>query len=95
MAGVSGEVQQVLVPDGQVGVAYRKGAFYRITDPQKAVEVARDVGQGLYREAQLILREAIGAKSLEALLEEKDALAGYASERLCSVSRSSPNGSPS
>src|SRR5690606_25367752 len=55
---------------------------YRITDPQKAVEVARDVGQGLYREAQLILREAIGAKSLEALLEEKDALAGYASERV-------------
>ncbi len=134
LAGVSGEVQQVLVQDGQVGVAYRKGAFYRllsaglsyfwkgadpvtvvplslreevmelsgqdiltkdkitlrlnavisyrITDPQKAVEVARDVGQGLYREAQLILREAIGAKSLEALLDEKDALAGYASERL-------------
>lgn len=134
VAGAIGEIEQVLVPEGQVGVAYRKGAFYRllsagpnyfwkgadpvtvlplslreevmeltgqdiltkdkitlrlnavisyrIINPQKAVEVAKDAGQALYREAQLILREAIGGKTLEALLEEKDALAGGASERL-------------
>ena len=43
--------------------------------PLKAVTTVEDYRQALYREAQLALRAIVGARTLEALLGEKDAVA--------------------
>ncbi|MEZ5991435.1 MAG: slipin family protein [Planctomycetota bacterium] len=48
---------------------------YRITDALKSVTVTEDAAQALYREAQLALRGVIGARELDALLSDKDAVA--------------------
>ncbi len=47
---------------------------YRVTDARKSVESAADTGQSLYRDAQLLLREAVGGRSLDRLLADKDAV---------------------
>ncbi len=47
---------------------------YQIADAEKAVSTVADAGQALYREAQLVLRAALGTRTLEALLAEKDAV---------------------
>ena len=46
---------------------------YRVTDAEKAVTVVTDHSQALYREAQLALRAAVGARTLEQLLSDKAA----------------------
>jgi regulator of protease activity HflC (stomatin/prohibitin superfamily) len=48
---------------------------YRVTDPLRSVTEVEGVGQAMYRAAQLALREAVGAKDLDALLLGKEALA--------------------
>lgn len=55
---------------------------YRIADPLRAVTAADGAAQTLYRAAQLALREAVGAKELDALLTGKDALAREVAEAL-------------
>lgn len=47
---------------------------YQVNDALKAVSVVADFAQSLYREAQLVLRSAVGARSLDALLEDKEAI---------------------
>ncbi len=47
---------------------------YRITDALRSVTEVEGAAQALYRAAQLALREAIGAKDLDALLAGKEAL---------------------
>jgi regulator of protease activity HflC (stomatin/prohibitin superfamily) len=47
---------------------------YRVVDARQAVSTVEDVRQALYREAQLALRAAVGARELDALLADKDAL---------------------
>lgn len=49
---------------------------YRVTDALKSVTVTEDAAQALYREAQLALRAVVGARELDALLTDKDAVAG-------------------
>jgi len=49
---------------------------YRISDARKAVETISDVGQALYREAQLALRAVIGTRELDALLADRNAVTG-------------------
>jgi len=46
----------------------------RVTDSLRSITVVDDARQALYREAQLTLRAAIGARELDALLVEKDAV---------------------
>jgi regulator of protease activity HflC (stomatin/prohibitin superfamily) len=48
---------------------------FKVVDALKAVTVVEDHRQALYREAQLALRAVVGARMLEALLGEKDAVA--------------------
>jgi regulator of protease activity HflC (stomatin/prohibitin superfamily) len=45
---------------------------YRVTDPLKALTVATDTNQSLYRQAQLVLRAAIGGRELDTLLTDKE-----------------------
>jgi regulator of protease activity HflC (stomatin/prohibitin superfamily) len=48
---------------------------FKVADALKAVTTVEDHRQALYREAQLALRAVVGARMLEALLGEKDAVA--------------------
>ena len=47
---------------------------FQVIDPQRYASVALDASQTLYREAQLSLRIAIGARPLDALLADKEAV---------------------
>lgn len=48
---------------------------YRVTDALKSVREVDGAGQAMYRAVQLALREAVGARELDALLIGKEALA--------------------
>jgi regulator of protease activity HflC (stomatin/prohibitin superfamily) len=48
---------------------------YQVVDARKALMQTDDVRQALYRETQLVLRAAIGARELDNFLTEKDAVA--------------------
>lgn len=47
---------------------------YRVSDPVRAISVVSDFGQSIYREAQLALRAAVGGRTLETLLSDKEAV---------------------
>lgn len=49
---------------------------WRAVDAEKSLAVAADAKQALYREAQLILRVAVGERDLDSLMADKDALSG-------------------
>jgi regulator of protease activity HflC (stomatin/prohibitin superfamily) len=73
--------QEILTAD-KVTLRLNAVVVYRITDPLRAVTVVEDAKQALYREAQLALRAAVGARELDVLLAEKDALAKEVTEHL-------------
>ena len=54
----------------------------RVADPRKAVCTADDYKQALYREAQLVLRAVVGARELDGLLADKEAVAREAAALL-------------
>lgn len=49
---------------------------FQVVDPVKAVTVTSAHDQALYREAQLALRAAVGGRSLDALLADKESIGG-------------------
>ena len=49
---------------------------YRIADAARAVSQSEDLRQSLYRDAQLVLREIVGQRSLEVILADKESVAG-------------------
>lgn len=49
---------------------------FTVTDPVRAVTAVADYTQSLYREAQLVLRAAVGTRTLDALLADKEATGG-------------------
>jgi regulator of protease activity HflC (stomatin/prohibitin superfamily) len=55
---------------------------YRVADAPRSVMEVDGAAQAVYRAAQLALREAVGAKDLDALLVGKDALASELAERI-------------
>lgn len=55
---------------------------YRVTDPLRSVTAVDEPHQALYRAVQLALREAVGAKELDALLAGKDTLARELAEMI-------------
>ena len=71
MADIAG--QEIMTSD-KVTLRMNAVATYRVVDPRKAVESSPDYNQALYRAAQLILREAIGRRSLDDLLTDKGAV---------------------
>lgn len=73
--------QEILTAD-KVSLRLNAVVVYRVTDPVIAVTQTEDAKQALYRETQLALRTAIGARELDALLTDKEAAANEATDRL-------------
>jgi regulator of protease activity HflC (stomatin/prohibitin superfamily) len=67
--------QEIMTSD-KVSLRLNAILTYRISDARKAVETISDVGQALYREAQLALRAVIGTRELDALLADRNAVTG-------------------
>ena len=65
--------QEILTRD-KVSLRINLTASYRILDPEKAAMAVTDFGDLLYKELQFALREAVGTKTLDELLETKDVL---------------------
>ena len=57
---------------------------YSVIDPVRAVTAVSDAAQALYREAQLVLRAAVGGKALDALLADKESVGAQVREALAS-----------
>jgi regulator of protease activity HflC (stomatin/prohibitin superfamily) len=68
VADVAG--QEIMTAD-KVTLRVNLVVTYQVTSPEKAVTTTADYQQALYREAQLVLRAAVGQKSLDALLADK------------------------
>jgi regulator of protease activity HflC (stomatin/prohibitin superfamily) len=66
--------QEIMTAD-KVTLRINALVAYRITDPLRSVTEVDGAAQALYRAAQLALREAVGTRDLDALLNGKDALA--------------------
>jgi regulator of protease activity HflC (stomatin/prohibitin superfamily) len=67
--------QEILTQD-KVTLRVNLVVAYRVADPVVAVESVSDAGQALYREAQLALRAAVGTRTLDALLADKESAGG-------------------
>ena len=63
--------QEILTKD-KVSLRINLAATYRITDPETLLSAFADHKDFLYRELQFGLREAVGTKPLDELLENKD-----------------------
>ncbi len=75
--------QEIMTQD-KVTLRVNLVVTHRVTDAVKAVTEVADWEQALYREAQLELRAAVGGRSLDALLADKD---GVGSELAASIAR--------
>ena len=65
--------QEILTKD-RVSLRVNLSANYRIVDTEKVATQLGNYSDYLYREFQLVLREAVGTRSLDDLLVDKDAL---------------------
>lgn len=65
--------QEILTKD-RVSLRVNLSANYRVTDVEAVAIKLSDFSSFIYRELQLTLREAIGTKTLDQLLEDKDNL---------------------
>jgi regulator of protease activity HflC (stomatin/prohibitin superfamily) len=79
MADVSG--QEIMTAD-KVTLRLNMVVSHQVVDPEKAVTVVDDEEQALYREAQLALRAAVGTRTLDDLLADKDAVGKEVREAL-------------
>lgn len=66
---------QELMTSDKVTLRMNALLTYQVVDARRAVCASEDARQALYREAQLALRAAVGARDLDTLLSDKDALA--------------------
>jgi len=66
---------QELMTRDKVTLRLNLTATIRVTDPSRATAEVSDFRQAVYRDAQLVLRAAVGARELDELLADKDALA--------------------
>ena len=67
------EAQEMLTSD-KVGVRITLIAQFRVTDPVAARHLVEDHYSQLYQDLQLTLREAVTARTLEDLMQNRDAL---------------------
>lgn len=65
--------QEIMTSD-KVTLRVNLVVSYQITNAEKAVLVVTDAAQALYREAQLILRAAVGTRKLDDLLADKESV---------------------
>lgn len=73
--------QEIMTAD-KVTLRLNAVLTYRVADARKAVCASEDAKQALYREAQLALRAVVGARELDTLLADKDAVGREAEEML-------------
>ncbi|MEL7484902.1 MAG: slipin family protein [Planctomycetota bacterium] len=73
--------QEIMTAD-KVTLRMNLVVTHRVTDPAKAVTEVADWAQALYREAQLELRVAVGGRTLEKLLADKDEVGNEIKNRL-------------
>jgi regulator of protease activity HflC (stomatin/prohibitin superfamily) len=71
VADVAG--QEIMTSD-KVTLRVNLVVTYTVVDPQKAITATADYAQALYREAQLVLRAAVGTRPLDALLADKESI---------------------
>ena len=71
VADVAG--QEIMTSD-KVTLRVNLIVTYIVTDVIRATQAAADYAQALYREAQLVLRAAVGTKTLDALLADKESV---------------------
>ncbi|MGV6852243.1 MAG: slipin family protein [bacterium] len=63
--------QEILTKD-RVSLRINLSASYRIVDTKKVATLLKNFADYLYREFQLALREVVGTRTLDAILEDKD-----------------------
>lgn len=73
IADVAG--QEIMTSD-KVSLRVNLLATFRVVDPVLAVTAVADYAQAVYREAQLALRAAVGTRSLDAILADKESMGG-------------------
>lgn len=73
--------QEIMTAD-KVTLRMNLVVTHRVTDPVRAVTEVADWAQALYREAQLELRAAVGGRTLEKLLTDKDEVGNEIRNRL-------------
>jgi regulator of protease activity HflC (stomatin/prohibitin superfamily) len=73
--------QEVLTRD-RIGVRANVTAVFRIADPVKAVSVAANLKDYLYKELQFALRQVVGTRTLEEVLGDKLGITEAMAERL-------------
>lgn len=73
VADVAG--QEIMTRD-KVTLRVNLTVVYQVVDARAVVEVVKDHDEALYREAQLALRAAVGTRSLDALLADKESVGG-------------------
>lgn len=78
--------QEIMTSD-KVTLRVNLVVTYEVVDPVQAVTAVADHQQALYREAQLILRAAVGGRALDALLADKEAVGAEVREALVKRSR--------
>jgi hypothetical protein len=66
--------QEIMTAD-KVTLRMNAVVAFKVADPLRAVTAVEDYRQALYREAQLALRAVVGARTLDALLADKEAVA--------------------
>lgn len=79
VADVAG--QEIMTAD-KVTLRVNLVVTYQVRDAEKAVTTTADYQQALYREAQLVLRAAVGGKTLDALLVDKESVGKEVRETL-------------
>jgi regulator of protease activity HflC (stomatin/prohibitin superfamily) len=67
--------QEIMTAD-KVTLRVNLAAVYQVTDALRAVTAVTDYAQSLYREAQLALRAAVGTRTLDQLLADKESVSG-------------------
>jgi len=65
--------QEIITAD-KVTLRVNLVVSYMVSDALKAIQSSNDYTQALYREAQLVLRAAVGAKTLDAILGDKESV---------------------
>ena len=73
--------QEILTKD-RVSLRINLSASYRIVDTEKVATLLKNHTEFLYREFQLALREVVGTRSLDSILEGKDIVNQVVEERI-------------
>ncbi len=67
--------QEIMTSD-KVTLRVNLAVTYQVADALKATQTVADFSQSLYRESQLLLRAAVGTRTLDQLLSDKEAVGG-------------------